>query len=127
MQLQHKLSLGTLSRMEITAGAQCRSFLCQQERDVHKGKSKVTLQDTAAFHIMNCPCLWKLSCLGIHDGRIQKMSLADMYHAASEYDAIQMRLWKRKEKKRKEKKRKEKKRKEKKRKEKKRLRLSASI
>ncbi len=50
--------------------------------------------------------------MGIHDGRIQKMSLADMYHAASEYDAIQMRLWKRKEKKRKEKKRKEKKRKD---------------
>jgi len=57
MQLQHKLSLGTLSRMEITAGARCVSFLCQQERDVRKGKLKVTLQDTAAFHNMNCPCL----------------------------------------------------------------------
>ncbi len=53
MQLQRKLSLGMPSRTEITAGAQCVSFQCQQETDAHKGKLGVTLQDTAAFHTMN--------------------------------------------------------------------------
>lgn len=54
MQLQHKLSLGMLSRMEITAGAWCVSFLCQQGRDVLKGELQATLQDMFAFHTISC-------------------------------------------------------------------------
>ena len=53
MQLQRKLSLGMLSTMEITAGAHCVSFLCQQGRDVHKGELEVTSQDMVAFRIMS--------------------------------------------------------------------------